>query len=185
MKKRIFIGSFIDFKGLKKRYDKIKTKFRGIVYGKWTDIQNLHLTYKFIGNVNEQELKDIFHQLKTEINFEREVKLEFNGLGAFPNIYNPRILFMKVKDKNGCLTEFHNTIEEKLSSIGIKKEDREFIPHITLIRIKNVKIDRFIKVINEFKETKFGIQEGLEINVIESVLSSKGAKYIKLQPEKV
>jgi 2'-5' RNA ligase len=141
--------------------------------------ENFHITYKFIGDVDEKQLNDIKSQLKGQLNKTIDTNIKLNGLGAFPSIYNPKILFIKAED-DGLLNDLFSTIEDKLSYIGIEKEKRNFVPHITLMRVKKYRIEEFLKGYYKFKEYDFGKIEKIEINIIESVLKPDGAVYRKL-----
>jgi len=179
-KKRIFIGSFLQPNNFEKKYQKLQKEFKNSIVGRWTPLQNLHITYKFIGNVDETELKNIYQQLKQEINSQREININLNGLGAFPSIYNPKILYIKAEEQNDHLTAIHNTIEQKLKYIGIPENEKKFIPHITLMRIKKYKIENFLKTIHNYQNYNFGTIKEIEINIIESILTPKGAVYRKI-----
>ncbi len=177
-KRRIFIGSFIKIDNDK--YGKIKKEFKNSILGRWTPLENFHITYKFIGEVDEKQLENIKHQLKEEINKVKNVNLSLNGLGAFPSIYNPKILFIKAKESNNCLTDIHNFVEDRLSYLGIQKSDKSFIPHITLMRIKKYRIENFLKSIHKFENYNFGVIKEIEVNIIESILNPNGAIYKKI-----
>jgi len=177
--KRIFIGSFIKFENGKRDYSKIKKEFKGALSGRWVPEENFHITYKFIGNVDENRLKDIKNQLKSQLNKPIDVDIQLNGLGAFPSIYNPKVLFVNAED-NGLLKDIFFNIDEELSYIGIEKEKRNFVPHITLMRIKKYKIEEFLKGFYKFKDYNFGKIKSIEINIVESILKPNGAVYKKL-----
>ncbi|RMD45339.1 MAG: RNA 2',3'-cyclic phosphodiesterase [Aquificota bacterium] len=178
--KRIFIGSFINSKSLSKKYPFIKKEFGGFLKGKWTPLENLHITYKFIGNSTDNQIILIKESLKTILNKEEPVHLIFKGFGVFPNFRNPKVFFLKVENEDGKLEEYNHYIQEKLSYLGYEKENKPFIPHITLKRPKYVDMEKFLPKLKKYEETIFGEQFSIEINVIQSILSPKRAKYIKI-----
>ena len=178
-KKRIFIGSFINIASFSKKYSQIKKEFGGTLKGRWIPEKNFHITYKFIGEVDENSLSDIRQVLGGLVNKKIEVDLEFSGLGAFPNIYNPRVFFIKVEDKTGELKILYEYINEKLALLGYKSE-KSFIPHVTLKRIKGVDNKKFLEKMKKYSEINLGNQTNIEVNIIESILTPKGAEYKKL-----
>jgi len=180
-KRRIFIGSFIHIDGIDKAYNKIKKEFKGAIFGRWIPEKNFHITYKFIGEVDENQLNSIYHQIRDELNSIKNVNINLNGLGAFPSIYNPKILFIKAEESNNCLTDIHKFVEDRLSYIGFQPTNKEFIPHITLMRIKRYKIENFLKSMHKFDGYNFGTIKKIEINIIESILKPDGAVYKKLE----
>ena len=175
--KRIFIGSFVKIPDLK--YEKIKKDFGGIIAGKWIPEKNFHITYTFIGNSSDKDINNIRQVLSPILNKEIEVDIQFSGLGAFPNIYNPRVFFVKIKDTNGELSRLNSFISEKLAVLGYKS-DKNFVPHITLKRIKHVKKQQFLNTMNRYSDIDFGSQAYIEVNIIESILTPEGAIYKKL-----
>ncbi|WP_457621838.1 RNA 2',3'-cyclic phosphodiesterase [Persephonella sp.] len=178
-KKRIFVGSFITIDN-RELYTRIKKDFGGITAGRWVPEKNLHITYRFIGDVDLNELKNIYSALNKEINHTRSVNIQLKGVSAFPDIYNPRIFFIKVQDEDGYLEDINRSIQEKLSVLGYEKETRPFIPHITIKRLKGVKKGDFIKKVKEYEDVMFSTQKSLEVNIIESTLTPKGAIYKKI-----
>jgi len=181
LKKRIFIGSFIRVNGLEEKYENVKKDFDKYILGRWTPLENLHITYKFIGEIDKEKIKEIHKILKSELDRKIETEIVLKGLNAFPNIYSPKILYISVEDKENFLRDCHKFIEDKLSLLGFPKSQQNFIPHITLMRIKKFRKNKFIQTIKKFDNFTFGIQTNIEINIIESILLPSGAKYKKLE----
>ena len=177
MEKRIFVGSFINIPDFKKEYLNIKRDFGGILGGKWVPERNFHITFKFIGNVHFDEINRIKAALKDQIGKSIIVNLEFRGLNAFPNLSNPRIFFINVKDRTGNLEEINKYVNTKLSLLGYPEEKKPFIPHITLKRIKYVKKGIFQRKIESYENRFFGIQKKIKVEIIESILKPDGAIY--------
>ncbi|ACN99242.1 2'-5' RNA ligase [Sulfurihydrogenibium azorense Az-Fu1] len=179
MEKRVFVGSFVDWKKLKKSYTDIKKDLSGVVSGSWVKPENFHITYKFLGNTKVEKINDILHILNKDFNKELEVNITLKGLGVFPNLDDPKVLFFKVLE-NEILKEIFLNLEEKLYSIGYKKEIKPFIPHITILRIKEVKQAQFVEKLKKYEEKLFLKQETITVNLIESILNPTGAVYKKL-----
>ena len=178
--KRIFIGSFVEGKDILKNYTKIKKDFSSILKGRWTKNSNLHITYKFLGNTSNEKISEIKLILKDILNRSIDVNLTFQGISAFPNLKNPKVVFIKVKDKDNVLTDMHNHINEKLSLIGFEKDNKPFIPHITIKRPKFVQEEKFISMVEKYENKIIGKMKNIEINIIESILTPEGAVYKKL-----
>ncbi len=102
---------------------------------RWVAFQNLHITLKFLGEIDDKK-KDEIIPVITEIGKRYTpftVRLE--GMGCFPNQKNPRVLWIGVAEGAEALSEIAHELEEKLSQIGFKKEKR-FHAHLTIGRIK-------------------------------------------------
>ncbi len=177
MKKRIFIGSFINIPDFKKEYLSIKKEFGGLLGGRWIPERNFHITYRFIGDVDLNRLQKIKTVLKDQTDKNFTVNLQFRGLNAFPNLTNPRVFYIKVEDLSGNLEEINNAINKKLSLLGYPEERKPFIPHITLKRIKYVKKEIFLKKIKIYEDKLFGVQKEIKVNIVESILNPDGAVY--------
>lgn len=100
------------------------------VKGCWRRQDKLHLTLKFLGEVEEKRLGKVIAEL-SRIDTPDPFKLELNGLGVFPNLYKPRILWVGFKDQP-VLSVLHNQIEEVLEGLGFPREKRKYKPHLTL-----------------------------------------------------
>ena len=178
--KRIFIGSFITDSTLKSNYHIIKKEFGGSLKGRWTPFENFHITYKFIGNVEDSQVVTIKQSLNSLINKDEDIHIIFRGFGVFPNIRNPRVFFLKVENPDGKLEEINSKIQERLALIGYEKDTRPFIPHITLKRPKSTDSKKLFSKMKLLEEKIWGEQFKIQINVIQSILSPEGAKYIKI-----
>ena len=161
---------------IQKEIDKL-----GLIKGKFTDPDNLHLTVKFLGNVSETELRAIKEKLQ-EIEF-NEFQVSLNDLGVFSESF---IRIVWVDFSGNELFEIQNKIDDSLSNL-FPKEYR-FMAHTTVARPKyvedrNVFLDelRKIKVIKK----KFLISK---ISLKESKLTKEGAKYdtlMEIFPSKI
>ncbi len=178
--KRIFIGSFIEDDTLKRNYPLIKKEFGGCLKGRWTPFENLHITFKFLGDTQEEKIDLIKQSLSSVLDKDQNIHIIFKGFGVFPNINRPRVFFLKVENPDKKLNQLNELIQEKLEYLGYKRDSKEFIPHITLKRPKFTNVDQLILKMNNFQETVFGEVYRIKVNVIQSILSPDGAKYIKI-----
>ncbi len=178
--KRIFIGSFITDKTLEKNYPLIKKEFGSCLKGRWSPFENLHITFKFLGDTQEEKITQIKQSLSKILDKDEDIHIIFKGFGVFPNPTNPRVFYLKVENPDGKLQEINEYIQDRLSLLGYEKDKRAFIPHITLKRPKFAKTEELIFKMKKFQENVFGEEFKLQVNVIQSILSPEGAKYIKI-----
>lgn len=101
--------------------------------GKLTELENLHLTLKFLGEIEEDKLEKVRGKLK-EIKFGK-MKLKLGKIGIFSIGGKPRIVWIKVEGK--AIYELQKKIDETLKDL-LKPEER-FMGHLTIARIKYVK----------------------------------------------
>lgn len=132
---RLFIAVDIDDKEIKYKVSVIQNMIvTNDVRGTHPSLDQLHITLKFLGETPEYKLKMIDEALK-KIKVSENIMLHVNGVGAFPSLKKPRIIFLGVK-ANDALYELQSQIERKMVKLGYKREDRVFKPHITIFRVK-------------------------------------------------
>lgn len=98
--------------------------------GKKTEFENLHLTLKFLGELNEEEVEDVKNKLR-EVRF-FEIDIGIDSIGVFSERF-VRIVWLYVKGTE----ELQRNVDEKLSELGFEKEKR-FMSHLTIARVKEV-----------------------------------------------
>ena len=117
------------------RLERLISALRPEALIKWSPLDNLHVTTKFIGEWPEPRVPEL-HEVLGKIRRRQPFELELKGLGWFPNDRSPRVLWLGVeggKELAGLAAE----TEDALAALGIAKEQREFSPHLTLARIKS------------------------------------------------
>ncbi|MGC9079293.1 MAG: RNA 2',3'-cyclic phosphodiesterase [Nanopusillaceae archaeon] len=126
---RIFIA--IDFPDeVKRRIIEVAKKVRSID-GKRVEEENLHITLKFIGEIDDNIVNEIKEELKF-VNYNK-FYIKISGVGLFGN----RVLWLGISRGYQDIVNLHNIIEEKLLKFKIER-DFNFHPHITLYRIKQI-----------------------------------------------
>ncbi len=138
--------------------------------------ENLHITLKFIGEINEKDFMLIKSAL-SEISFS-PFNVDLKGLGCFPDIFNARVLWIGVKDEEENFKKLYEKIIYLLPE-KFKKDDKNFSPHLTLARLKEKPLKSFINLID--KEKYFGSFKVSSIQLYESKLERSGAKYSILE----
>jgi len=101
------------------------------VRGYWRRRENLHITLKFLGEVEKNRVEAIKESLANIRGRVGKFDLKLSGLGVFPNLNRPRILWLGVKQESG-LKLLQAEVEKEMGKIGFLPEKREYTPHITL-----------------------------------------------------
>ncbi|WP_457576147.1 RNA 2',3'-cyclic phosphodiesterase [Desulfomarina sp.] len=140
----------------------------------------LHLTVKFIGEVEGGILLDIQECLQETALKQTGFAIRLKGVGVFPPRSTPRVLWAGVKPKEP-LTLLRNRMERTLKKIGVPEENRKYSPHITLARLKNCPIQRLQQFLaaNSFLESPEFSVNGFSL--YSSRLTPKGAIHTLLQ----
>lgn len=156
---------------------KCNQKSKGI---KWVAVENIHITLKFLGEVNEGLMPDIQKRLAPVCAARNIFGVNIKGAGAFPNFKYPNVLWIGI-DESEKLKRLYEDMEDVLSELGFEKENRKFSPHLTIGRIKDRKgIESVIKEIYTFKDAFFGSIDVNEILLMRSILKPEGAEYSKI-----
>jgi len=162
--------------------DKVQEEIKS--YGfkiRWVRPENIHLTLKFLGNTKKADTEKVARAISESVTGCPPIWLSVKGIGVFPGIKRPRVLWLGISKQLDLLTELQKTLDKTLKTMGFPKEKRPFKGHLTLGRIKD-KIDpiRLHDVLKEF--TKFESEHFFADRIIlyESELKPKGAVYTKL-----
>lgn len=103
---------------------------------KWVAPENIHLTLKFLGNIKNTDIDAIGSAMQSAAAPFAPFTLSATGLGAFPSVKRPRVLWSGVGGDVEILARQHSRLDEQLSELGIEKENKKFKGHLTLGRIK-------------------------------------------------
>ena len=172
---RVFIAVEISDE---KILNKIQTFQKNLeINAKPTKINQIHFTLQFLGEIDEEKCKKVKDLLKT-ITFS-QFDLSLKGVGGFPNLKNPRVIWIGIDKKGaGKLIEIAKEIEMKLTPLGFEK-DKKFKPHLTVLRVKH-KVGDISLQMKEYEAIEFGTQVISKIKLKRSVLSPKGPEYSDL-----
>jgi 2'-5' RNA ligase len=134
----------------------------------------IHVTLKFLGNIEESKAGEIEAALK-EITV-KPFLAEFRSLGGFPGSRNPRVIWVGAR---GDFTELNKQVEDLMEGIGFEREGR-FEPHVTIGRVKFPTPEQKQKLPGLFEKYKDYNAGGMfvdSIHLMKSTLSPKGPKY--------
>jgi 2'-5' RNA ligase len=146
----------------------------GIQGARWLTAEQIHLTLKFVGEVDGGVFEDILDALK-EVSSE-PFELTLKGVGHFPPRRNPEVLWVGVA-KNERLVQLRNRIESTLARIGLAREQRKFAPHVAIARLRDPHIDRVARFLSENSLLEISAFPVTEFTLFSSVLASEGAQH--------
>ena len=146
------------------------------INAKPTKIDQIHFTIQFLGEIDEKKCTKVKNVLK-EISFP-QFELSLKGVGGFPKLNNPRIIWVGIDKGGQKLSEIANEIGMKLTTLGFK-ENKKFKPHLTIFRIKE-KIDDVSSLLQKYETAEFGSETVSKIKLKKSVLSPEGPEYSDL-----
>lgn len=141
--------------------------------------ENLHITIRFIGEIPMYVVNNICNEL-AKLEYE-PFKVRVYGIGVFPNIVRPRVIWAGVKEGSDELIQIHNRVENLLRKLGVPPDREKFIPHITLARVRSDRnLSKLVKLVNNMINYDFGEFEVNEIVLKRSILTPSGPIYSNL-----
>ena len=149
---------------------------------RWVSPEKIHLTLKFFGNIEESRIDLILQSIDEPIRNTLPFSLKVIGVGAFPNLKNPRVIWMGLVDGREVLVSLQKQIETQLEKVGFQPEDRPFHPHLTLGRMRSSQgKEELVKRMEKYKEEEFGDFQVERLVLFKSDLRPTGPIYTPLR----
>ncbi len=150
---------------------------------RWTHIQNIHLTLKFLGNISAANVDQVKNLLEAEASRHAPFEISVGGLGAFPNNRRPRVVWVGIQAPE-TLYSLQKEIENGLERLGYPPEEKRFSPHLTLGRTsRNAASDEIMKISEALAASKIdflGLTTVQAVSLYLSDLQPGGAIYTRL-----
>lgn len=148
----------------------------------WVHQHGLHLTIKFLGDVNSARIDDISGAMETTVAQFKPFLLSFGSAGVFPAPQKTRVLWIGVKDGAKQVQDIAQILDTALGKCGFTVERRKYVPHLTIGRLRYplsiIAIERYLEQEKTFSSNSVHADG---IVLIQSNLSRSGATYITLQ----
>ena len=142
--------------------------------------ESIHLTLKFLGDIEESRIGEIENALRELLQDRTAFSIRVGGLGAFPYLANPRVVWVGV-DGGTALQELQHDVEVGLSKLGFPPEKRAFTAHLTLARVKSRRnVAALIHYVESAESGDLGEFEARQLHLYQSILRPEGARYSKL-----
>ena len=146
---------------------------------RWTAVGSIHLTLKFLGEIDPAVLADLARALAGAAAVE-PFALKIQGLGAFPDLRGPRVVWCGLAGDTDALVRLQSAVETACVSLGFTPEQRPFHPHLTLGRVQGTRnlrqLAEYIRIAKA-PDQEFGADR---LEIYKSVLMPKGPVYTLL-----
>ncbi len=147
---------------------------------RWVRPDGMHITLKFIGHVEAEKLAPIRAALAS-VHSSAPVEMSFRGLGFFPTERRPRVLWYGV-EASPNLAPLAADIERGLEPLGIERENRKFVPHLTLARFESPRgLEKLVRKAEELSSLDPLTTREMQFHLYESTLKHAGAEYRKIE----
>lgn len=148
---------------------------------KWVNPENIHLTLKFLGEIDEKKMAKISEILNDIAENKNSFQIRISSLGAFPNMDFPRVIWVGIGQGDAETKAIAKELEEKIVRLGIPKEDRPFSSHITIGRTRSTlnreKLVRSLVSMEDKVEKENLTFSATKITLFKSTLTPKGPIY--------
>ncbi len=145
----------------------------------WVAPANLHLTLKFLGQVDEARVPAVAAALATAAAGHRGFDVLVRGLGAFPSPARPRVLWAGLAEDAGRLRALAESVDDACGGLGFPRETRAFAGHVTLGRVREPR-RRPTLADALARGGEFGRVRVARVTLMRSELSPRGARYSEL-----
>lgn len=144
---------------------------------KWVNPENIHLTLKFFGETPEEEIEDITGAVDEALLTESAFQLHLRDVGIFGSSYKPRVIWFGIEPE-AALKSLYFSIRKELEEKGYTYDRQNFVPHLTVGRIKQLQNRHYFqKVIERFKNTDIQKERIDQLILYESILKPQGPEY--------
>ena len=147
----------------------------------WIAPPNLHLTLKFLGELLPDALEQVKESLTEAVAGVRPFSLHFYGLGAFPGMARPRVLWVGVDEGSPAAQALQARVEAAFSRRGFAREERPYSPHLTIARVRDPRgLAELQQALARDARMEFGRLHVGGLSLMRSDLSPAGARYTEL-----
>jgi len=150
---------------------------------KWVDPNSIHLTLKFLGNIDAGRTGEITRVMEEAVKGIPPFRLSVKDLGVFPNVRRVQVAWVGLSGEIDRLRQLQQRLESSLEQLGFAAESRAFTPHLTIARIRNQasqdERQRFGQLITgtSFDAGEISVDA---ISLMRSQLTRQGAIYSRL-----
>jgi 2'-5' RNA ligase len=156
--------------GIQRKLDQHAAKMKLVERG------NIHFTWRFFGDTKIKRVEQIKEKL-SEIDFD-PFEIIIGGVGAFPTIRRPRVIWVGILKNIEEMRELKNQTDDLLATIGYAKEKRKFIPHATIARVRSIRDkSRLQENIQTIGNQEVGDMTVNKISMTKSTLTPSGPIY--------
>jgi 2'-5' RNA ligase len=151
---------------------------RADAHVKWVERENLHLTLKFLGDLDETRVESLEGLLSAEAARWKTMALEYAGIGTFPERGAPRVVWAGATGDVERLAGLAAAVERHAEAVGVPPERHPFVAHLTIGRVKSDRnLKRLAAAIDAQRQVPLGRDEVASFELFRSTLTSDGPVY--------
>lgn len=150
---------------------------------RWVPVENIHLTLKFLGDVSLNNLEFLTDVLKSEVSGHKQFVMSVGGIGAFPRVSHPRVIWVGIEAPDELLA-VQRGIEAQMARLGYERDARSFSAHLTLGRISRSASPHDVRavadILSGIKIGFLGVTRVEDVHLFRSDLRPDGAVYTRI-----
>lgn len=147
-------------------------------------VDQMHITLKFLGATDLEDIMPISSILKQMRSKFPRLKLAFRGLGAFPRVDHPNVIWAGINDATQ-LTAMVDYLEQETEKLGYPLERKGFHPHLTLARVNARPADELFQILQDREKAEWGEVTVDTIKYFQTEQKSQRAQYHEMQTVKL
>lgn len=149
---------------------------------KVVDKDNVHITLKFLGEVEDKGVEPIKDALR-EIKF-KSFNIHAKGIGFFPSSNHIKVVWVGIEEGEDKMSDLAEQIDDRMKKLGFQKEKKKFTAHATLARVKKINTkerEKMLKDLEPYLKQDFGWMDVNNFTLKKSELTPKGPIYSDLE----
>ncbi|TFG35084.1 RNA 2',3'-cyclic phosphodiesterase [Candidatus Thorarchaeota archaeon] len=173
---RAFLSIDITDQELLSRIEKVQERLdTDAARMKLVEIKNIHYTMRFLGDTQLNRIHDIKTCLE-EVQF-NPFEIEVFGVGAFPNIRRPRVIWVGAGQNENQISQLKREIDNSLKKLGYQLE-KKYTPHATIARVRYIKDSQRISLnLEDLARESIGMMTVSQVTMKKSILTPSGPIY--------
>ena len=150
---------------------------------RWGGRAQFHLTLKFLGNVESRDVEALIQALRLACEGFGNLPLRAGGIGVFPELRRPRVIWAGVHDARERLPQLQRTVESAVAGFTAEEPERAFKGHVTLGRCKTIRrpeVERLATLVTALKKKPLGEWTAESVELVRSEPGAGGSHYTTL-----
>jgi len=175
---RLFIAVEIEDRSVLSRIIEVRNQIMGLgVDAKPVEDENIHLTLRFLGDVEENLIPSIERAMEPLASIP-PFKMRVRGIGVFPDLRSPRVVWVGVGEGSEMLRSMRGILDRGLRGLKIYEDEHGFTPHITIARVRGrANIDKLSMYVEENMDLDLGFSSVTRVVLKRSFLTPRGPIY--------
>lgn len=177
---RLFLAFELDAEVRRRLGAAITAMQRVLPPARWCKPDALHITLMFFGTLPLTSVREIDLAVQSVSEGQAPFACEVKGMGGFPSLERPRVLWAGIGEGAAPLTSCATAVMAACAACGFGREERGFVPHITLARLRQRKVVRsetLQRAVPDAHDKSFGITDVNRITLFSSELTASGPRY--------